>query len=498
MKNNLFHLLDAFKGLNILVIGEGMLDSYLHGEANRLCREAPVPVVNITHHRVVPGGAANTAVNVHGLGARVTFLSVLGDDAKGHDLKSILHNQNINTEPLILHPSRHTLAKHRIISSTQMLLRYDEGSTFPIDLETESRLIHRLTELFPQHDGIIVSDYGYGILTPSIINALAELQTHHPRPLVVDAKKLLNYRRVGLTAVKPNYQEAVHLLDYAGAPESKDRLNFILDYGNRILDLTGAEIAAVTLDQEGALLFEHHSQPYRTYAEPRPNSHATGAGDTFTAALTLSLAAGADSPTAAEIASAAASIVVNRDGTTICSIAELRGLLSSNDKCFGDSDSLAARVNMYHKQNRRIVFTNGCFDILHRGHIAYLNRAKELGDILIVGVNSDASVRRLKGADRPINILEDRLQVLAALSCVDHLIAFEENTPETLIQIIRPDIFVKGGDYTRETLPEAELIDSLGGVVVFLPYLPDRSTTGLIKRIRQTTYTETIQGKKRW
>ena len=208
-----------------------------------------------------------------------------------------------------------------------------------------------------------------------------------------------------------------------------------------------------------------------------------GAGDTFASALALALAAGAPTSTAAELASAAAAVVVGKERTATCSAQELREFVSAEGKYVSDLGRLAARVEFYRRQGEKVVFTNGCFDILHRGHITYLNRAKALGDVLIVGVNSDDGIRRLKGPDRPINSLEDRVQVLAALSCIDHLVAFDEDTPCNLIRAIRPHVFVKGGDYTRERLPEAPLVEELGGVVHILPYLQDRSTTGLIERI---------------
>jgi D-beta-D-heptose 7-phosphate kinase/D-beta-D-heptose 1-phosphate adenosyltransferase len=302
----------------------------------------------------------------------------------------------------------------------------------------------------------------------------------------VDAKDLMLYRDVGVTAVKPNYKEALHLVGLDPLEEERDgRAERIIAHRDRFLEVTGAEIVAVTLDRDGALIFERGNPPYRTYAEPQPHSHAAGAGDTFASSFALALAAGAYTHAAAELASAAAAVVVERDGTTTCSAGELRGYLTGIEKHVTDLNLLSARVAFYRQHEQRIVFTNGCFDILHRGHITYLNRAKEQGDVLIVGVNSDDSVKRLKGPSRPINLLEDRVQVLAALSCIDHIIPFEEDTPSDLIRAIRPDVFVKGGDYTRETLPEAPLVEELGGRVEILPYVDDHSTTLIIDRIRQ-------------
>ena len=249
--------------------------------------------------------------------------------------------------------------------------------------------------------------------------------------------------------------------------------------------LTGAEIAAVTLDTDGALLFERDRVPYRLYAHGASQICPIGAGDTFVAALALGLAAGAYTPTAAEFASAAAAVVVRRGGTSVCSAQDVREYIAAEGKWILDPRRLSARVESYRRHGRRIVFTNGCFDLLHRGHIAYLSHAKERGDILIVGVNSDESIRRLKGSSRPINPLEDRIQVLAALSCIDHLVAFDGDTPSDLLGLIRPDVYVKGGDYSRDTLPEAPLIEALGGRIEFLPYVEDQYTTGIIERVRK-------------
>lgn len=491
MDTNLLRLIDSFQSLKVIVLGEAMLDTYLAGTSERLCREAPVPVVSVTEREHVPGGAANTAVNLHCLGSQVVFLSIVGDDPEGLLLLRSIEEYGVSTEHLLVHPSRSTLAKQRVIAASQMVVRFDQGSTQPLDAETEDRLIERLTDLYPSCDALVVSDYDYGVLTPRIIHALACLQAQMPRIVVVDSKRLPAYRDVKITAVKPNYNEALQMLGlqgiYEGGQACKpgERIAQIAAHGSKILDLSGAQIAAITLDQEGALVFARERPPYRTYARPEPQTRAAGAGDTFVSALALGLATGAHTENAVELASAAASIVVGKEGTAACFAEELRAFFSTDEKYITDAFQLAARMAAYRREKHRIVFTNGCFDILHRGHITYLNRAKAFGDVLIIGLNSDASVRRLKGASRPINNLEDRAQVLAALSCVDHIVAFDGDTPHELIRIIQPDVFVKGGDYTRQTLPEAALVEDLGGVVEILPYLEDRSTSGIIERIRK-------------
>jgi D-beta-D-heptose 7-phosphate kinase/D-beta-D-heptose 1-phosphate adenosyltransferase len=488
MTDHLPRLIRAFDQLDVIVIGEAMLDSYLEGDTGRLCREAPVPIVRLNGRSDAPGGAANSAVNARSLGARVHLLSVVGDDPEAALLGRALQARGVDTAGLRAQPGRRTLAKQRVVAASQLLLRFDQGTTDPVDPASERWLIDRLADLYPRSDAAIISDYGYGILTPRVIAALADLQARHPLVLVADSKDLAAYRKVGLTAAKPNYAEALQLLGLDARDAPGPRPDRIAGSAGRILERTGARIAAVTIDTEGALIVERDRPPYRTYARPEYHARAAGAGDTFLAALALGLAAGGDTPAASELASAASAVVVSQEGTVACSAVELLDRLAPGAKPAADLDTLVDRLDAERRRGRRIVFTNGCFDILHRGHVTYLGQAKALGDILVVGVNSDAGIRRLKGPDRPINTLEDRVEVLAALSCVDHLIPFDDDTPCALIRALRPDVFVKGGDYTRDRLPEAALVEELGGVVRILPFLPERSTTRIIERI-QTTYT---------
>ncbi|MFN8485905.1 MAG: D-glycero-beta-D-manno-heptose 1-phosphate adenylyltransferase [Anaerolineae bacterium] len=483
MKLDLPEIVARFPGLRVLVIGDAILDSYSDGVADRLCREAPVPVVTVDSRVDAPGGAANTAANLCRLGAEVDFLSVVGSDYEAALLRQALAAEGVATEHVLSHPARRTLAKHRVLSQGHLLVRFDQGSTGPVDRRTEGTIIERLTVMFHASDAVIVSDYGYGILSPRVIGVLAHLQRQSPRVLVADAKHLPAYRTVGVTAVKPNYQEALRLLGESSRGAARDRADQILGAKQRIFDLTGAQIAAVTLDTEGAVILERGAPPYRTYAQPASHSRAAGAGDTYLSALALALAAGGSTSAAAELAAAAAAVVVGRDGTTVCTADELLAAVSTDFKPT-DVAHLTPLLETYRQQGRRIVFTNGCFDILHSGHISYLSQAKALGDVLVVGVNTDDGVRRLKGPTRPVNSVGDRMKVLAALSCVDHIVAFDEDTPIELIRAIRPHVFVKGGDYTRERLPEADVVEQLGGVIQILPYVRERSTTRMIERIQ--------------
>lgn len=490
MTNAFTQLIDRFAGRKVLVLGEVMLDSYLEGTTGRLCQEAPVPVVNIHDRRNLAGGAANTAVNLRALSAEPILISVVGDDGEGRLLREVLQTQGVETGSVIVDAQRHTLAKNRVMAHAHLLVRYDQGTTTPIEENIEHQVIERLIALHRECDAIVVSDYSYGILTPRVIGCLSYLQRRRPRVLVVDSKRLCDYARARVTAVKPNFTETLNLLGLPAPVTHESRLELVEAKGEQLREMCAARIAAVTMDIDGALFFDGGPAPYRTYARPQPQAQAAGAGDTFLAALALSLACHADTPTAAEIASAAAAVVVAKEATSVCTSDELLDQLCTPEKFYNSRERLAARCDAYRRQGKRVVLTNGCFDILHTGHVSYLNQAKSLGDVLVVAINSDESVRRLKGPERPINRAEDRLQVLAALSCVDHLIVFDERTPAELITATRPDVFVKGGDYTREALPEAKVVEQYGGVVQILPYVADRSTSTLIQRIREQAASE--------
>jgi D-beta-D-heptose 7-phosphate kinase / D-beta-D-heptose 1-phosphate adenosyltransferase len=492
MSATLDGLIARFAGLRVLVVGEAMLDCYLHGVTERLCREAPVPIVDVGRRVEAPGGAANAAANARSLGAEVTLLSVVGADGEAATLRRALADHGVRGAALVEDPTRRTLAKQRLVADGHLLVRFDQGSTGPLAPAAEGAVSARLADLVGGHDAVVVSDYGYGILSPRTIATLAESQAQAPRVVVVDSKSLPAYRRVGATAVKPNFAEARALLGDPVSRAADERVEAMTRDGHRLLEVTRAQIVAVSLDSDGAVFFERGSAPYRTYARPAVHPRPAGAGDTFLTALGLALAAGADLAAAAELASAAANVVVGKDGTAVCSALELRAAVSPADKVVADPRALGARLEGHRAAGRRIVMTSGCFDILHRGHITFLNAAKSLGDVLIVGLNSDAGVRRLKGAGRPINDLEDRAQVLAALSAVDHIVPFDETTPVELVRAVRPDVFVKGGDYTLERMPEAGLVQALGGVVRILPYVSDRSTSSIIERVRERRTLENI------
>lgn len=326
--NDLLPILDRLPSLQILVIGEAMLDRYLEGTATRLCQEAPVPVVAVSQCQNVPGGAANTAVNLRSLGSQVTLFSAIGDDWEGTLLRQALLKQQVSTDQIWVDAARSTLAKQRVMDGSKLLLRLDQGSTDAIAPDLEQQMIDQLRDRFPQSDAIIISDYSYGILTPRIIQAIAQLQAKCSKPLVVDSKRLSAYRGVGVTAVKPNYHQATQLLGET-EPHDRSRADWIADQADWILNLTGAQIAAVTLDRDGAIILQPNQPPYRISAKPSCQTRTIGAGDTFTAGLTIALAAGAPPTTAAELAAAAAAIVVSKEGTSACTVEELKAYFLS-------------------------------------------------------------------------------------------------------------------------------------------------------------------------
>lgn len=483
MSANRAEFADRFPRLRVLVIGDLMLDTYLSGSSRRLCPEAPVPVVDVHDRLHQPGGAANCAVNLARLGAETQVLGVLGEDCEGQTLRSLLQAEGIDTTKTPLAAGRTTLCKTRILSEEQVLVRFDQGDTSAVDPATQRQLCAALTAAFPRCDLAIVSDYSYGVLTPGVIRCLERLQRESPKVLVVDSKNLGDYRTLQPTLCKPNYREALALLGLPCSERGGKRWERMQGLGPQLLEATGAACVALTLDSEGALIFEPGQWPYRTFATAVHSKTTAGAGDTYLCAFGLALASGAEVETAAEVAAAAAAIVVEKPHTATCTSAELRARLAGEPVHRNDLAALQLALEGYRRRERRIIFTNGCFDILHRGHIAYLEQAKRLGDVLVVGVNSDESIRRLKGPSRPINTFVDRVRVLSALSSVDHVIGFDDDTPHRLIEAVRPDVFVKGGDYSRATLPEAELVERLGGNVKILPFVADRSTSRIIDRI---------------
>lgn len=474
-------VLDAIGALDVLVVGDVLLDEYLDADAMSVCREGPAPSVHVTRHRFSAGGAANVAVNVAALGAHVHLVSAVGEDDDAQRLRATLGEHGVPVADLAVDRARATPVKRRIVLGQQLLMRMDDGGDSALSPAAVQQVCDTLRRQYRRCHAVVVSDYGHGVVPDAVVDEVRRLQRQHPKVLVVDAHDVRRYADVRATAIKPNHDELEPLLSQAHRGD--DRAETVAAESNRLLELLGTRILAATLDVDGAVVCERGRPPYRTWSRPTTESRACGAGDAYTAALTLALAAGAPSSLAAELAQCAALVVTGRDGTSVCTADELR-LAAMGGDVLTPADQLVRLLAAHRRCGRRIVFTNGCFDLLHRGHVDLLQRARCLGDVLVVGLNSDASVRSLKGPTRPVNSLDDRARVLAALGCIDHLTPFEGLDAGELVDLLQPDVYVKGGDYTPEMLPEAPHVQRYGGEVRILPYVQNRSTTSLIERIR--------------
>ena len=473
---------------SILVIGDVMLDGWWSGSIERLCREAPAPVVDIQSRESVPGGAANTAMNLAALGAKVSVAGIIGTDDAGEDLRRQLAAAGIDVRHLHAHPDMVTTTKIRISSGGQVMLRLDDSAR-TVPAEALAALAASVGAAVEHRDAVLVCDYGTGVVDGPVRSALAGVLggtdgAGGDRPLVVvDAHDPRPWAAVRPDLVTPNAQETARLLDRK-LPEGQERVDAVGADAGALLQGTGARAVVVTLDRDGTVLLTPDGVQHRTWARPAAEKQASGAGDTFVAALTLARAAGLPLTASLDLAQAAADVVVHQPGTSVCSTAQLsRYLKAFADTALGE-DELQRQVEVHRAQGQRIVLTNGCFDVLHSGHTRYLNQAKQLGDILVVALNSDDSVRRLKGAGRPINSMADRAAVVAALSCVDYVTVFDTPTATPLIQRLRPEVYAKGGDYTPEMLAETAAVEEYGGRVAILDYVAERSTTAVVKRIR--------------
>jgi rfaE bifunctional protein kinase chain/domain/rfaE bifunctional protein nucleotidyltransferase chain/domain len=474
-------LLERLPGLTVAVAGDVIYDAYLDGQATRLSREGPVPVVGIQEVSDAAGGAANVAVNLAALGARVTFCSVVGDDQPGRRVLDILRSHGVDVRGVVTSTRRQTCAKRRVLAGGRMLLRFDVGTERPPSADEQSRIQAAVVTAVAAADVVLLSDYGTGVVTDELVETV--VRARGGRPLVVAGRDPRRFRTARPAVCVPSFSEISMLLSPA---VGEHRAGAVAAAADVILAETGADLAVVTLDSDGAVVLERGRRPRQVLTHAVPERSSAGAGDTFAAALTLATIAGADITTAAEVASAAAAIVVAKSGTATCGLAELRLELLAVGKVIPDLDVLRALGGRHRRERRRIILANGCFDILHRGHAELLDAARRLGDVLIVALNGDASVRRLKGPSRPVNTLADRIRVLAGLSCVDHIVAFDEDQPMGVIRALRPDVLVKGGDYTEDMVPEAELVRALGGGVHIIDLVPEHSTTRIIERVQMS------------
>ena len=475
MRKRLSGLLKDIASSSVIIIGDVMLDEYIIGDSNRISPEAPEPIIE-EHDRIYAvGGAANVAVNATALGAEVHLFGIIGNDQEGILFRQILRSTGVDDEGIITVSDRHTTRKTRLIARGNQVLRVDRETTECISPSIESKCIERIIAL--PCDVVVVSDYAKGVITPGLVRSLAETGKH----LIVDPKSTDFRTYANAYLVTPNYTELCSAAGVKTIPYDD-----IEDTGRKLMKTSGITNLLVTLGSMGMILVEQNVPATHIHSRAREVYDVTGAGDTVIAAMSTAVAAGATLADAAYIANIAAGIVVGKHRTGAASPQEIMDYAfgpSASEK-IADRETLMKRVAELKKEGRKLVFTNGCFDLLHIGHITYLNTAHDLGDVLIVGLNSDSSVHRLKGENRPIIPEEERSHVLAALECVDFVILFDEDTPLSLIRDIHPDVLVKGANYTREQVVGHDIVESYGGSVHLIPLINNMSTSAIIKQIK--------------
>lgn len=463
---------------NILVIGDLMIDHYLWGSCNRISPEAPVQVVEIAKETTVLGGAGNVINNLNALGAKVSVSSVIGDDDNGLELRNMLKAINVDDSNLIVQKSRKTSKKSRIIAVSQQILRYDKESKNEIENESVQKIIDSISTNISSYDALILSDYGKGVLTTELCQGVISLAKKHGVKVLVDPKGNDFSKYKGAYLLTPNKKEAI-LATNIEIKDDESLKEALLKLKNEV-DL---DISLITLSEGGIATYETQVKRFPTVA--KEVFDVTGAGDTVIASIAFALSAGKSIEETASFANLAAGVVVGKIGSATVTLAEIeeyeaslhKSTSDAHIKSFEDIEQIVKRCKI---SGKKVVFTNGCFDILHVGHVKYLQEAKSFGDVLIVGLNSDESVSRLKGPSRPVNIAQDRAYILAALEAVDYVVPFEEDTPHNLIKMIEPDTLVKGGDYKGKAVVGTEF----AGELKLVDFVNGKSTTKTIQKIQ--------------
>ena len=469
--------LPDFSQARVLVAGDVMLDRYWHGATSRISPEAPVPVVRVEDEEGRPGGAGNVALNVQALGGRSMLLGLTGEDEPGHALQRQLSDAGVECR-LQRQSQFPTITKLRIISRHQQLIRLDFEDGFPgVD---RAGLLAAFEAALPDCGVVVLSDYGKGTL--GHIEPLVEAARAAGRAVLVDPKGTDFSRYRGATLITPNISEFEAVVG-ACADETS-----IVERGHSLIHQLGLDALLITRGEHGMSLLQRDHEPHHLPAQAREVFDVTGAGDTVIATLAAGIAAGLPLDSATQLANAAACIVVGKLGTATTTARELEQALAAQrtiDHGVVSEAQLLDAVAAARSRGETVVMTNGCFDILHAGHVTYLEEASKLGDRLVVAVNVDETVRQLKGADRPVNPLANRMHVLAALGCVDWVVPFSEETPERLICEAAPDYLVKGGDNDPDKIPGAKCVREAGGSVAVLTYVDGVSTTRIVDSIRQ-------------
>ena len=468
--------------IRCLVVGDLMLDEYLWGKAERISPEAPVQVVDVIREELRLGGAGNVVHNLAALGAQVSVCSVVGDDQNGRELLGQFCHHHIDTRAIFLDPKRRTSRKTRVVAAHQQIVRIDRESREALPETVEQELCDWITIHAREHSVIVLSDYSKGVLTPAVIASAISAAAGVGIPVLVDPKGMDFTRYGGATLLTPNRKEAE-----AASGISITDATSLAQAANVIINATGLQHLLITRSEEGMSLFSQGGEVVHIPTVAREVFDVSGAGDTVLATLAVGIASGFSMAEAARLANVAAGIAVGKLGTSIVTPQEIIDAVSLDHK---DShakikslDVLAALIAAEKNRGKRVVFTNGCFDLLHAGHVKYLQKARNLGDLLVLGLNSDASVRRLKGPKRPLIDQDERAHLLAALDCIDYVTVFDEDTPLELITALKPQILVKGGDYSLDGVVGREVVESYGGRVELITFVDGKSTTNIIERI---------------
>lgn len=472
--------LNDIEAKNILVVGDVMIDTYYDGDVKRISPEAPVPVFKKKSERSVLGGAANVAANLVAAGQNVSMMAMVGNDSNGAKLKEIFNNQGINTD-LIISLDRHTTEKTRFLASNhQQVLRLDVEDTEPLSGKDCDKLLSTLEKTINQFDLILLSDYLKGLLTFEFTQGILQMAKAHIVPAIIDVKDPKKEKYKDAYLIKPNLKE---LHDLTGLSVNNDKE--IIAASEKLKDACNCKYVLTTCGARGMVLVGD-GDPYFINAVGHEVYDVTGAGDTTIAYLASCIVNGFSIREAVDISNIAAGVQVSKVGTSSVYWREIREQLSDQDEGNLHKVISGKAVETFRRDHKdqKVVFTNGCFDIMHVGHIRYLQEAAKLGDILVVGLNSDESVKRLKGSDRPVNNQNDRAEVMSALGFVDYVVIFDEDTPLELIKKIQPDVLVKGGDYKDQYVVGTKEVEERGGKLVLIPFVPGKSTTKIIEKIK--------------
>lgn len=465
-----------FQQARIVVVGDVMLDRYWHGDALRVSPEAPVPVVHVGNREGRPGGAGNVALNIAALGSATSLVGVVGNDETGEELKSRLNAAGVYCD--FLHSAnKPTITKLRIISRHQQLIRLDFEQKF--DEQDTAGQLEKVEALLDNAQTLVLSDYAKGGLAD--VPALIKLARDRNIPVIVDPKGTDFQKYRGATLLTPNLVEFEAVVGHSATEEE------LVNKGLKLLQSLDLEALLITRGEHGMTLLRPNSPELHLPARAQEVFDVTGAGDTVVSVLAGAIAAGHSLADATTLANLAAGLVVGKLGTAAISAPELRrAMLAEQGAGRGvmTSEQLLIAVQDAKAHGETIVFTNGCFDIIHAGHVGYLAEARKLGKRLIVAINDDDSVKRLKGSGRPINPVERRMAVLAGLEAVDWVVSFSEDTPEALLRLLQPDILVKGGDYTLDKVVGGEYVLSYGGKVQALEFLDDCSTSAIVEKMK--------------